>query len=121
MSRGVDPLAGPPVRFGSRAVPDRVEAWADERLRVSAGTAQGMTTHDEALRAKESVEHDWLRRPGVTGIDVGVATPAEGRSGERFVIRVYVENLPEARRSSAFPMEVQGVGVVLVERKFKLH
>lgn len=79
-----------------------------------------MRTLEEATRIKESVEHEWLKIPGVTGIDVGFATSgAEGQSGP--VIRVYVENRQEALRLSAIPSNAQGVPVILIERRFTLH
>ena len=79
-----------------------------------------MRTLEEVTRIKESVEHEWLKTPGVTGIDVGYATSGAEGQGEP-VIRVYVENRQEALKLSAIPSNTQGVPVILIERRFKLH
>jgi hypothetical protein len=79
-----------------------------------------MMTLEQATRVKESVEQEWLKIPGVTGIDAGYSTPAAAEHGEP-VIRVYVANRQEALQRSAIPSEVQGVPVVLIERRFQLH
>ncbi len=76
-------------------------------------------TLEEATRVKESVEQDWLKIPGVTGIDAGYAPADAAQSGP--VIRVYVANRQEMLQRSAIPAEVRGVPVVLIERRFQLH
>jgi hypothetical protein len=73
-----------------------------------------MKSMEDAMRIKESVEQDWLRLPGVTGIDVGA-------SESQPVIRVYVSNLEQAQKHSIVPSEVQGVPVELIEKQFRLH
>jgi hypothetical protein len=79
-----------------------------------------MKSLEEVTRIKESVENDWLRLPGVTGIDVGY--PQSAQVGEsQPVIRVYVANLEEMGNRSVVPSEVEGVPVVLIERQFRLH
>ena len=79
-----------------------------------------MKTLEQTTRIKESVEHEWIKLPGVTGIDVGYAAPAGAGEGEP-VIRVYVEDRQKALESSAIPTQVQGVRVVVIERRFRLH
>ena len=79
-----------------------------------------MKTLDEVTRIKESVEGEWLKRPGVEGIDVGYAE-ATGASAGTPVIRVYVDNRERMLQSSTIPSDVQGVPVVVIERRFHLH
>lgn len=79
-----------------------------------------MKTLDEVTRIKESVEEEWLKRPGVTGIDAGYAEVAGVPPGTP-VIRVYVDNRERMLQTSALPSEVQGVPVVVIERRFRLH
>ena len=66
----------------------------------------------EAVQELDSVRSDWLRRPGVTGVDVGFSRAGRGA----VAIRVYVERkLPRAalpehdvfpERLGRFPVEV---------------
>ncbi len=66
----------------------------------------------DAVRELDSVRADWLRRPGVTGVDVGFSRTGGGA----VAIRVYVERkLPRAalpehdvfpERLGRFPVEV---------------
>jgi hypothetical protein len=79
-----------------------------------------MKSLEEATRIKESVEVEWLRLPGVTGIDVAYSGQT-GTEQSQPVIRVYVANLEDARRRSIVPSEIQGVPVVLIEKRFRLH
>jgi hypothetical protein len=74
-------------------------------------------TMEEALRVKERIEAEILGRPGVTGIDVGYYHSAGPESREP-AIRIYV-----ADRGAAppFPEEIDGVPVVVIERRFELH
>jgi hypothetical protein len=77
-------------------------------------------TLEQAIRIKESVEQEWLKLPGVTGIDAGYAV-AEAAAPSQPVIRVYVENRQEMLKRSVIPAQLQGVPVVLIERRFQLH
>ncbi len=78
-----------------------------------------MKTMAEALQVKQSVEAEMLRKPGVTGIDVGQRTA--GAIGDEPLIRIYVANRQEAMRSLNLPTEIQGVPVEVIERRFVLH
>jgi hypothetical protein len=73
-----------------------------------------MKTIEEAIRAKTAIEGELLKRPGVTGVDVGE------RAGKP-VIRVYVEEKEKAAADGSFPREIDGVPVEFVERRFKAH
>jgi hypothetical protein len=72
-------------------------------------------TLEQAMRSKERVEAEILGKPGVTGIDVGARSGAEG--GEP-VIRIYVT---DKKTAPELPAEVDGVPVVVIERRFELH
>ncbi|MEM9174929.1 MAG: hypothetical protein AAGC67_06820 [Myxococcota bacterium] len=68
---------------------------------------------ERAREVLERVGPDWLRRPGVTGIDVGLRE-REGELQDEIAIRVYVESkraLRELPGSDAFPIEENGVPV----------
>jgi hypothetical protein len=74
-------------------------------------------TMDEAVRIKERIEVETLAKPGVTGIDVGYH-PNAGPENREPAIRIYVTDKSSA---SLFPVEVDGVPVVVIERRFHLH
>jgi hypothetical protein len=74
-----------------------------------------MKSLEEATRIKERIESDYLCRPGVTGIDVGL-----GHQNEP-IIRIYVSDREEAAKQGAFPSDVEGVPVIIIERRFHLH
>jgi hypothetical protein len=74
-------------------------------------------TLEQARRSKEHVEEEILAKPGVTGIDVGLQ-PGAGTEGGEPVIRVYVADKTSAPE---LPAEVDGVPVIVIERRFELH
>jgi hypothetical protein len=76
-----------------------------------------MKTLEEAVRAKETIEAEILGKPGVTGIDVGNRPGAGTGSSER-VIRIYVA---DKKRAPPLPSEVEGIPVIVIERRFELH
>lgn len=78
-----------------------------------------MKSIEEATRIKERLEAELLRRPGVTGIDVGMRAAPDGT--QEPVIRIYVAEREEAARHAALPTELEGVPVLVVERRFRLH
>jgi hypothetical protein len=73
-------------------------------------------TLEQAVRSKERVEAEILAKPGVTGIDVGLH-PSAGAEGQP-VIRIYVA---DKKTAPQLPAEVDGVPVVVIERRFELH
>jgi len=76
----------------------------------------GSTEADRALAVKQKHEGAWLKLPGVTGVDVGPHA-TEGSVGG-IAIRIYVA---DRSRSPALPTQVEGVPVVVVERRFELQ
>jgi hypothetical protein len=76
-----------------------------------------VNTLEQAVRAKESIEADVLGKPGVTGIDAGYRSTG-GKASSEPVIRIYVA---DKQRIPSLPSEVDGIPVVVVERRFQPH
>ena len=76
-----------------------------------------MKTLEEAVRAKERIEAEILGKAGVTGIDAGYLS-GSGQENSEPVIRIYVA---DKRKAPPLPAEVDGVPVVVIERRFELH
>jgi len=76
-----------------------------------------MNTFEAAVRAKERIESEILGKPGVTGIDVGSHSVAGTESGEP-AIRIYVA---DKQKAPTLPSEVDGIPVIVIERRFELH
>jgi hypothetical protein len=74
-------------------------------------------TMDQAIAVKRRFEAEWMKLPGVTGVDAGHRVSSE-QSADEVVIRVYV-----ADRSKApdIPSSVEGIPVVIIERRFEAH
>lgn len=66
---------------------------------------------EQATEIKTRHEQDWLKRGGVSGVDVG-------KSGDDVVIRVYVE---DPSKVSGIPSQVEGVPVKVIPRKYELQ
>ena len=66
---------------------------------------------EQATEIKARHEQEWLKRAGVSGVDVGV-------SGDNPVIRVYVE---DPAKVSGIPSQVEGVTVQVIRRKYELQ
>jgi hypothetical protein len=79
-----------------------------------------MASSDEVRRIKEDVERELLRRPGVTGVDIGPKY-AGGKETGTLAIRVYVEVKKNVEGPDAIPKEIQGIPTDVIERKFVLH
>jgi hypothetical protein len=88
--------------------------------RAPAGNAGRTEVHtiDEAVRVKTAAEAELLKRPGVTGIDVG---QRPGGAAGQPVIRIYVADKSKAEAEANLPRDIQGVPVELVERRFTPH
>ena len=67
------------------------------------------TTMEHATAIKARFESEVIRKPGVSGVDIGA-----GDQGEP-VIRVYVRSREHA---PALPAAVEGVPVQIIERSF---
>ena len=79
-----------------------------------------MKKHDDVVKIKESVQTKILKLFGVTGIDVGYVK-SEDQKGDEMVIRIYVASLQDLPDELAGIREIEGVRVVLIERRFELH
>jgi hypothetical protein len=79
-----------------------------------------MASADEIRRVKEEVERELLKRPGVTGVDVGYKYVGR-KETNILAIRVFVETKKELHGPDAIPKEIQGIPTDVIERKFVLH
>ncbi len=79
-----------------------------------------MQDRERIQRVKEEVEHDLLRIPGVTGVDVG-SKYVNGEKSDSLAIRVYVERKRDVPVDAAIPKEIQGIPTDVIERKYVLH
>jgi hypothetical protein len=79
-----------------------------------------MANLEEIGRIKDEAERELLKRPGVTGVDVGPKYVG-GKETNTLAIRVYVEKKKEVQGTSAIPKQIQGVPTDVIERKFVLH
>jgi hypothetical protein len=77
-------------------------------------------TIEQVTRIKETLEQEWLKIPGVTGMDAGFAETQPGEP-QKPAIRVYVEDRQDIIKRSVIPSEVEGAPVVIIERRFRLH
>jgi hypothetical protein len=78
-----------------------------------------MPSYEEIVRIKESVEQEWLGRPGVTGIAVAKKRVNDARTPE-FAIVVYVSTkkaLSEISAAELIPSQINGVKTDVVERE----
>src|SRR3974390_3146381 len=73
----------------------------------------------EARRVKEEVEPELLRRPEVTGVDVGYKDVG-GLTTDIVAIRVYVARKQDVPPEEAIPKMFQRVPTDVVERRFVL-
>lgn len=68
-------------------------------------------TLEQATEIKTRHEQEWLKRGGVSGVDVG-------KSGDNVVIRVYVA---DPAKTQGIPSQVEGVPVQVIGRKYDLQ
>ena len=79
-----------------------------------------MPSRDEVEQVRKKVESDLLKRPGVTGVDVGYKI-VNGQSTDQLAIIVYVENKRDVAAADTIPKEIQGMPTDVVERRYTLH
>jgi len=79
-----------------------------------------MKTIDEIRPIKQAAEADILKRPGVTGVDIGYKY-VKGKKTDKLAIRVYVEKKKPVPTTERIPKEIQGVDTDVIQRKFLLH
>src|SRR5262245_13015176 len=73
------------------------------------------------VRAKESVEDDILKQPGVTGVAVGYKYVG-GKRTDEVSIQVFVkEKKKTVPKAQMIPAEINGIPTDVIERKFELH
>lgn len=77
-----------------------------------------MTNLEEIKTLKQSIEAELLKRPGVTGVDIGYKY-VNGESTDEIVIRVYVARKQKTVSSyEAIPREIQGFKTDVIESTF---
>jgi hypothetical protein len=79
-----------------------------------------MASLEEIRRIKDEAERELLKRPGVTGVDVGHKYVG-GKETDTLAIRVYVEKKKEVQGTDAIPKQIRGIPTDVIERKFVLH
>src|SRR5947209_12268673 len=80
-----------------------------------------MKTVNEIRPTKEAAEHDLLKRPGVTAVDIGYKYVG-GKKTDELSIRVYVEKKKEKLpKEEAIPPVIEGIKTDVIERKYVLH
>jgi hypothetical protein len=73
------------------------------------------------IQAKESVEHDFLKQPNVTGVAVGYKY-VRGKRTDQVSVQVFVkEKKKVVPKAEMVPPEINGVPTDVIERTFKLH
>jgi hypothetical protein len=79
-----------------------------------------MPSLEDVRRIKEAHEHDLLKVPGVTGVDVGYKMVG-GQQTDVLAIRVYVARKIDPPPDQRIPAEIEGVPTDVIERRFELH
>lgn len=74
----------------------------------------------EIRPAKQAAEADLLKRPGVTGVDIGHKY-VRGEKTDELAIRVYVEKKGDVAEEHKVPETIEGVRTDVIQRKFALH
>ena len=69
---------------------------------------------------KKGAEEDILKRPGVTGMDIGCKF-VKGKKTEELAIRVYVAEKKDVPKSQLIPGKIKGIKTDVIARKFVLH
>lgn len=77
-------------------------------------------TLEEIRKIKHQIEDELLRRPGVTGVDIGYKITA-GQKTAQLAIIVYVEKKGDYRPGNEIPKVIQGVPTDVIERTFMRH
>ena len=76
--------------------------------------------HADMVRAKERTEAELLKRPGVTGVDIGFKE-VNGEKTTTLAIRVLVEKKRDVAAKDRIPESIDGYPTDVIERKFELH
>ena len=78
-----------------------------------------MPTVSEIRPVKKSAEAELLKRPGVTGVDIGYKF-VDGKKTSTLAIRVYVEKKRDVPAREAIPETISEVKTDVIERRFEL-
>ena len=76
-----------------------------------------MKNLEEIKNLKQSIEAELLRRPGVTGVDIGYKY-VNGEVTDEIVIRVYVTKKKSVSSYEAIPREIHGIKTDVIESTF---
>lgn len=79
-----------------------------------------MKTLSDIRRVKNRVEADLLKRPGVTGVDVG-HKHIGGKKTDVLAIRIYVEKKKDVPHEDEMPRQIGGIPTDVIERRFILQ
>ena len=79
-----------------------------------------MKTLSDIRRVKNRVEADLLKRPGVTGVDIGHKYIG-GKKTDVLAIRIYVEKKKDVSHEDEIPKQIGGIPTDVIERRFVLH
>lgn len=74
----------------------------------------------EIRPTKQAAEADLLKRPGVTGVDIGHKY-VRGEKTDELAIRVYVEKKGDCAEKDKVSETIEGVRTDVIQRKFVLH
>ena len=75
---------------------------------------------DEIMRVKKTAETDLLKRPGVTGVDVGHKYIGGKKTGE-LSIRVHVAEKKDVPADQQIPKDIEGIRTDVLQNTFVLH
>lgn len=79
-----------------------------------------MKTLKEIRPIKEASEADILRKPGVTGVDIGYKYVG-GKKTDELSIRVYVEEKKDVPKKERIAPTIEGIKTDVIQRKFVLQ
>ncbi len=79
-----------------------------------------MIDENDIVRAKESIKSQWLGRPGITGIDIGVKYKGGKPTGEVAIRLMVKKKLTGLSPSDTFPAAIGVHPTDIIEREFKL-
>ena len=79
-----------------------------------------MKTLKEIRPIKEVSEADILKRPGVTGVDIGYKYVG-GKKTDELSIRVFVEEKKDVPKKERIDPTIEGIKTDVIRRKFVLH
>jgi len=79
-----------------------------------------MKSRSEVRPVKQAVETRLLKKPGVTGVDIGYKYVA-GKKTDKLAIRVFVKEKKDVPKKDRVPKIIRGVRTDVIQRKFVLQ